>query len=295
MSIPLFDTQPERFHSLDWWRLFSLRLGIWVIVALAVTVVGRRYVRWIRRRAKAAVDDQIEGKRLRRQATMVGLFVGTTQALAWFVVIAVGLSTSGVPLGPIFASAGVVGVALGFGAQTIVRDTLAGVFIALEGQYDVGDVVDLQTDVGLVAGSIEGLSIRITTVRQFDGTLSIVPNGAIHVTSNKTRGWGRAIVDLRVSIAEDPERVREVLEELIDELTPADPLQGWLRDRPQVFGVTQLTDVAQIMRVVAETQPNHRADAERFLRERITQRFAERGIRVPPVSAMAQRQPEAGL
>jgi small conductance mechanosensitive channel len=220
---------------------------------------------------------------------------GTIRLAAWFVVLAIALAKLGVPLGPIFASAGVLGVALGFGAQTIVRDTLAGVFIAMEGQYDVGDVVDLQTEGGLVAGSIEGLSIRITTVRQFDGTLSIVPNGAIHVTSNKTRGWGRAIIDLRVSIAEDPERIREVLEELIDELTPADPLQGWLRDRPQVFGLTQLTDVAQIMRVVAETQPNHRADAERFLRERITQRFAERGIRIPPVSAVVQRSPDAGL
>jgi moderate conductance mechanosensitive channel len=295
MPIALFEAAPERFPHLEWWRLFALRVGLWAAVALAVTVIGRRYVRRIRRRAKAAADDQIEGKRLRRVSTMLGLLVGTVQFVAWFVVVAVGLSTSGVPLGPIFASAGVLGVALGFGAQTIVRDTLAGVFIALEGQYDVGDVVDLQTDGGLVSGSIEGLSIRITTVRQFDGTLSIVPNGAIHVTSNKTRGWGRAIVDLRVSLAEDPERVREVLEGLIDELTPVDPLQGWLRDRPQVFGVTQLTDVAQIMRVVAETQPNHRADAERYLRERITQRFAERGIRVPPVAAGTQRAPEAGL
>jgi moderate conductance mechanosensitive channel len=290
----LLDSDPERFHG-DWWTTFAITVGVAIAAAIAITLITRWYVRRLRKQAKDAADDQAEGKRLRRAATVVGLVAGTIRIVAWFVVLTIVLAQLGIPLGPIFASAGVVGVALGFGAQTIVRDTLAGIFIALEAQYDVGDVVDLQTDGGLVSGSIEGLSIRVTMVRQFDGTLSIVPNGGIHVTSNKTRGWGRAIVDLRVSIAEDPERIREVLEELIDELSPADPLQGWLRDRPQVFGVTQLTDVAQVMRVVAETQPNHRADAERYLRERITQRFAERGIRVPPVTGVAQRPPEAGL
>jgi moderate conductance mechanosensitive channel len=290
----LLDSDPARFHG-DWWTMFAITVGVAIATAIVITLITRWYVRRLRKRARDAAEDQVEGKRLRRAATVVGLVAGTIRVVAWFVVLAIVLAQLGVPLGPIFASAGVLGVALGFGAQTIVRDTLAGIFITLEAQYDVGDVVDLQTDGGLVSGSIEGLTIRITMVRQFDGTLSIVPNGAIHVTSNKTRGWGRAIVDLRVSIAEDPERIRDVLEELIEELTPADPLRGWLRDRPQVFGVTQLTDVAQIMRVVAETQPNHRADTERYLRERITQRFAERGIRVPPVTAVAQRTPEAGL
>lgn len=290
----LLDTDPGRFHG-AWWTTFAITVGVAIAAAIAITLITRWYVRRLRKQAKDASNDQGEGKRLRRAATVVGLVAGTIRIVAWFVVLTIILAQLGVPLGPIFASAGVVGVALGFGAQTIVRDTLAGIFIALEGQYDVGDVVDLQTDGGLVSGSIEGLSIRVTMVRQFDGTLSIVPNGGIHVTSNKTRGWGRAIVDLRVSIAEDPERIREVLEELINELTAADPLREWLRGRPQVFGVTQLTDVAQVMRVVAETQPNHRADAERYLRERITQRFAEREIRVPPVTGVAQRPSEAGL
>jgi small-conductance mechanosensitive channel len=283
---------PERFSS-AWWRLLGQRVGILTVVAIVITVVGRRYVRRLRRRAKDASDDQIQGKRLRRLSTVVGLIVGTLQVIAWFVVLVAALATLEVPLGPIFASAGVVGVALGFGAQTIVRDTLSGMFIALEGQFDVGDVVDLQSEGGLVSGTVEGLSLRITTVRQFDGTLSIVPNGGIRVTSNKTRGWGRAIVDVRVALAEDPQRVRKILEELIEEQVATDPLQGWLRERPQVLGVTQLTDVAQVIRVVAETQPNHRYDAERHLRERIAQRFAERGVMVPPVQAMPPAQPSA--
>lgn len=267
------------------WTWFGTAGGIAMAAALLITLGGRRYVRLLHRRAKDAADDQAEGKRLRRTSTIVGLTVGTLQVIAWLAVVIVLLIAFDVPLGPLFASAGIAGVALGFGAQSLVRDTLAGLFIALEGQFDVGDIVELQTEGGPVAGTVEDLSLRITTVRQFDGTLSTVPNGSIQVTSNKTRGWGRAIVDVRVSLSEDPSRVREALEKLFDALADEEPFSTWLTERPQVLGVTQLTDIAQVIRVVAETQPNHRMDVERRLRERMAARMAEAGIKVPPVVA----------
>jgi small conductance mechanosensitive channel len=120
-----------------------------------------------------------------------------------------------------------------------------------------------------------------------------VHQAAIQVTSNKTRGWGRAIVDVRVALSEDPDKVRVVLEELFGEIADAEPLEPWLRDPPKVLGVTQLTDVAQVIRTVAETLPNHRFDTERYLRERISMRMTERGIQVPPISP--GRMPDAGL
>jgi small conductance mechanosensitive channel len=144
-----------------------------------------------------------------------------------------------------------------------------------------------------VSGTVEDLSLRVTAVRQYDGTLSVVPNGSIQVTSNKTRGWGRAIVDVRVALSEDPDRVRSTLDELFGEIAETDPLKAWLRDPPKVLGVTQLTDVAQVIRTVAETLPNHRFEAERYLRERISTRMNERGIKVPPV--VPGRLPDAGL
>lgn len=280
-------------YSGEWW----LRAGLWIVgavaAALVLSVVGRRYVRWIRRRAKEAADDQEEGRRLRRRSTVVGLIVGTVQIVAWFAVITIAMAVLGVPLGPLFASAGVVGVALGFGAQTVVRDTLSGLFIALEGQFDVGDYVELSTEGGPVAGTIEDLTLRTTEIRQYDGTLSVVPNGGIHIASNKTRGWGRAIVDVRVSLAEDPEKVRQTIDELLDELIETEPFSEWFPERPEFLGVTQLTDVAQVMRVVAQTDPSHRMQAERGLRERITARMTERGLKVPPVSAMPARETQA--
>lgn len=285
--------EPHVRWSRDWWLIFALWAGIALVVALLVTVVGRRYTRHVRKLAKSAGDDA-QGRRLRRAATVGGLITATVSVLVWFVVTVVILSWMDVKFAPLLASAGIVGVALGFGAQTLVKDTLAGLFIALEGQFDVGDVVDLSTEGGLVSGSVEDLTLRITSVRQFDGTLSIVPNGSIHVTSNKTRGWGRAIVDIRVALGEDPDRIRKVLEELFAELVTQPPFKDGLRKEPQILGVTQTTDTALVIRVAAETQPTSRYEVERALREQISSRIAAKGIRVPPtLASAAPRAPEA--
>jgi moderate conductance mechanosensitive channel len=276
-------------YSADWWRDFGIRFGLAVVLALIATFLLRAWVRRCDRRAQAEADDSMEGPRRRRLATIAGLISATLQVIIWIVIGFYLLAAFGVPLGPLFASAGIAGVALGFGAQTLVKDTLAGLFIALEGQFDVGDVIDLQTEGGPVSGTIEGLTLRITSVRQYDGTLSIVPNGSIQVTSNKTRGWGRAIVDVRVALSEDPDRVRQALDDLLAELANEEPLRSWLREAPSVLGVVQLTDIAQVVRVVAQTRPGNRLEAERFLRERITARITEQGIKVPPVpGAMTQ-------
>jgi len=285
VEIPLF--------SASWWKTNGVALAAILLIAIALTAITRHYVRRFRKRAAAAGDDH-EGRRERRVATVVGLIAGVLVVLAWFIFALQLLSALGVKTGPIIASAGIAGVALGFGAQTLVRDTIAGLFIFLEGQYDVGDVVDLTTTNGTVSGTVEQLSIRTSAVRQFDGTLSIVPNGAIVITNNRTRGWGRAIVDLRVALSVDPDQVRQVLEELFDELEEQEPFKDWFRERPKMLGVTQLTDVAEVIRVTAETLPSHRVQCERLLRERMGQRMAERGIATPPMPATpapASRQP----
>ena len=270
-------------YSSEWWRDLGVRLGLSLAIAVVVTVLLRAWVRRTDQRAKDFADDSMEGPRRRRIATIAGLVSATLQVIVWILIGFYVLAAFGVPLGPLFASAGIAGVALGFGAQTLVKDTLAGLFIALEGQFDVGDVVELETEGGPVSGTIEALTLRITSVRQYDGTLSIVPNGSIQVTSNKTRGWGRAIVDLRVALSEDPDRVRKELDHLLSELARNEPLRSWLREAPSVLGVVQLTDIAQVVRVVAQTTPGNRLDAERFMRERMTAKITEQGIKVPPV------------
>lgn len=216
---------------------------------------------------------------------MVGLFSSVFVVVAWAVFLLTLLKAMGVDITPILASAGIVGVALGFGAQSLVRDTISGLFIFLEGQFDVGDIVDLTTNAGTVSGTVETLNLRTSAVRQYDGSLSTIPNGLIEVTNNRTRGWGRAVVDVRVALDEDPDRVRETLEELFEQMRGQPPLDEWLRQPPTVLGVTQLTDTAQVIRIAAETRPSHRIDTERLLRARVVPRMAERGIKSPPVQS----------
>jgi moderate conductance mechanosensitive channel len=286
--------EPERFSS-EWFRDVAIGTGIALALALAITIASRMWAHRAQAKANAAEEGHGTGRVLRRRATVIGLIAGTLQIVSWTTLLLVVMAELGVPLGPLFASAGIAGVALGFGAQTVVKDTLAGLFIAMEGQFDVGDVLDLQTEGGLVTGAVEGLTLRVTTVRQFDGTLSTIPNGSIQITSNKTRGWGRAIIDVRVALTEDPERVRQVLEALFDSMKEQEPLKGWLREPPTVLGVTQLTDTAQVIRAVAETLPNHRLEVERMLRARVAAAITESGIRVPPVAGVAQEPPGSGV
>jgi small conductance mechanosensitive channel len=287
MLLAQADPQPFTF---EWIQLHGWELGATFVIALVLTVLSRRWVASHRRRAKGGGDDA-EGRRRRRVATVTGLIAGVVVVIAWFIFVLTVLKTLGVDITPIVASAGIAGIALGFGAQTVVRDALSGLFIFIEGQYDVGDTVDLTTAAGVVSGTIEALTLRTTSVRQYDGTLSMVPNGVIQITNNRTRGWGRAVVDVPVALDEDPDRVRQVLEELIEQLEREEPFDSWLRQRPQVLGVTQLTDVAQIIRIAAETVPSHRVDIERLLRAKVLSRMGERSIKSPPVVAPVQKPP----
>src|SRR5262249_33282038 len=170
-GIALLAQEPARY-STDWWIQFAVSISIALVIAIVVSLVVDRYVRRYRRRARESGDD-VEGRRRRRLTTVIGLVGGVVVVIVWFIVVLTMLSAFGVNLGPLIASAGIAGVALGFGAQTLVRDTISGLFIVLESQYDVGDVVDLETDGGLFSGSGEALTLRITRARQFDGTLGI--------------------------------------------------------------------------------------------------------------------------
>jgi small conductance mechanosensitive channel len=276
--------------TLDWFDQHGWELAVTLAIAIVLTVVSRRWVHRYRKRARAGGDDA-EGRRRRRTATVVGLVSGTVVVIAWAVFLLTLLKALGVDITPILASAGIVGIALGFGAQSLVRDTISGLFIFVEGQFDVGDIVDLTTGSVTVSGTIESLSLRSTAVRQYDGSLSTIPNGLIEVTNNRTRGWGRAVVDVRVALDEDSDRVRTTLEELFDELRAEAPLDEWLRQPPMVLGVTQLTDTAQVIRIAAETMPSHRIDTERLLRARIVARMAERGVKSPPVPSAIPPKP----
>ena len=263
-------------HS-SWWVDTGAPILITVGVAVAVTVLLRVVVGRFRHKLEQAPSPSQAGN-LQRAATLAHALSATVVVVVWTIAVLIALSYLHVDLAPLIASAGIAGVALGFGAQSIVKDGLTGFFILLENQFGVGDSIEVRTTANPVAGRVEWFTLRATALRAYDGTLNIVPNGNIQVVSNRSRGWARAIVDARVAYGQDLEQARGILEELFEQLRQEPQVKEWVMDGPTVLGVETAGDGVVAIRVVAETRPQRRADVERLLRERIAQRLAERGL-----------------
>lgn len=263
------------------WLLDRIPILIVLVAAIVLSTLARIAVRRMQRRIEAEGPITEDQRNLQRAATLTQALSYTVQVSLWTIALLLVLGNVGVNLGPLLAGAGIAGVALGFGAQSVVRDFLSGFFILLENQYGVGDLVEVNAAGGAVTGKVETLSLRTTSIRAFDGTLHIVPNGNIQIVGNKSRGWARAIIDVGVAYGEDVERVKGVLEELFEELREDEELKESFLDGPRVLGVERLGEYDVVLRIVAETPPSARIKLERELRRRIKQRFDERGIASP--------------
>jgi small conductance mechanosensitive channel len=276
----------------DWFFDTGLPILIVLAVAVLVTVLSRAAVNRFRRKLEgtASLTQELN---LQRATTLTHALSAALVVVIWTIALLLVLGEFGYSLGPLLATAGVAGVALGFGAQSVVRDTLSGFFILFENQFGVGDNVEIQTPSSKVIGRVEALTLRITSLRAFDGTLHTVPNGNIIVASNRSRGWARAIVDVRAGYDEDVDNLRRVLEELFEELKSDRTLSEWIQDGPSVLGVERMGQDALVMRIVADTRPSKVMDVERRLRERISTRLVERGIKVP-VIPVAPAAPASG-
>jgi moderate conductance mechanosensitive channel len=266
--------------SRDWALLHGPRIVIILAVAFLLVWISRLLVRRMQRKL-GGVDSLTQEYDLRRSYTLTQALSYALRVVVWTVTLLLLLGQFGINLGPLVAGAGIVGVALGFGAQSLVRDFLSGFFILLENQFGVGDVIDISAPGGPVSGKVEDLSLRTTSLRAFDGTLHVVPNGNIQFLGNKSKGWSRAIVDVTVAYGEDLDHVRDILDELFDELREDKETAPLLFSGPTVLGPEQMGDSKVTMRIVADTRPGKKPDLERELRKRILRRFAERGVKVP--------------
>jgi small-conductance mechanosensitive channel len=273
---------PAPENATDWFAESWVRIVIILGAAIVVTLASRVVVIRFRRKLEgiASVTQELN---LQRATTLTGALSTALIVVIWALAVLMALGELNQNIAPLLASAGVAGVALGFGAQSLVKDTLSGFFILLENQFGVGDNVEVQTPSNRVVGRVESLTLRVTSLRAFDGTLHFVPNGNILVASNRSKGWARAIVDVRAAYGEDVEHMRVVLEELFTELEGDRTLSEWIHEAPNVLGVERMGQDALILRVVADTRPSKVMDVERLLRERISRRLLEKGIKVPVI------------
>ena len=213
-------------------------------------------------------------RRQQRAATLGSVL----RSIASFTVFAVAgimlLSELGLDLAPVVASAGIVGVAVGFGAQNLVKDFLTGMFMLLEDQYGVGDVIDA----GAATGTVESVTLRTTRLRDLDGTVWHLRNGEIQWIGNKSQGWARATVDVPLGLDADVAAARELLLEVAEGLWTDPDFEGQVLDQPAISGLEWIDATGVVLRVSMRTTPLRAWSIERELRERLLTAFQSQGI-----------------
>ncbi len=270
-----------------------------IALVLVITIVSRflliRLVKGLTRRALERVRKRREtgstkAERLldtmsmgnqeryeQRTATLGSISSSLITATLWLIAVLTILAILNVPLAPLLTSAGVGGIALAFGAQSLVKDILSGMFMLMEDQYGIGDLIDT----GEVKGTVEEVGLRVTRLRDPSGTVWYVRNGEIMRLGNQSQGWSTAIIDVPVAYDEDPGRVISVLEEVAAEAEDADELAEVLLERPTVVGVNAVSATTMTIRMIGKTLPNQHWKVQRWLLEHSLSGLAKAGVRSP--------------
>ena len=260
------------------------RLLLILVVAFLAVWLARRLVNRLAHRLKVApFPDSAAATRRNLRAETTAAVVRSAVAIAiWTVALITILGELGVELAPLLAGAGVAGVALGFGAQTIVRDFLAGTFMLLEDQFGVGDVIDVGVPAGTntvyVSGVVESVSLRVTQVRDVEGTLWFVPNGQIQRVGNKAQVWARAVLDLAFAPSTALDDARRVIETVGRELREDPAWRARVPTDAEVWGVEALDGDRVVLRVVVRTVPLAEWDVAREFRARLKVAFEAAGL-----------------
>lgn len=221
-------------------------------------------------------------RRVQRANAVSSLLANTVAVIAVGIAILTILPLLGVDIAPLLASAGVLGVALGFGAQNLVKDYLSGIFMVLEDQFGVGDTVELSG----VVGTVEEVTLRITRLRDLSGVVWYVRNGEVLTVGNRSQGWTLAIADIPVAANTDLAQVKNVVTKVSDEMMSEADLASSLLSAPTYAGVESVSGEALVVRVVARASATTQLTVSRALRERLKAAFDAAGIVIPIVLRM---------
>jgi moderate conductance mechanosensitive channel len=238
--------------------------------------------------------EGIAGARVEQRAeTLRHIVRSVSRGILAVIVILTISSELGFDIGPILASAGIVGLAIGFGAQSLVKDVISGFFILLEDQYGVGDVVKIES----LSGVVERMTLRATVLRNLEGQVHVIPNGNIHTVTVMTKDWARAVVDVTVPHKEDLSNVLQVMQRIGARL--AQDMPHHVLDHPTILGVEKLDETGVTIRAIVKTPPLKQADVTREWRRRIKEEFDRAGIAFAargalPVEALLDPETETG-
>ena len=213
----------------------------------------------------------------KRVDTLMGILHGVGKVIVWILFLMILLKKFGVDIGPLLAGAGILGLAVGFGAQELVRDIITGFFILLENQIRTGDVAIINGTGGLV----ERIELRTVTLRDFSGVVHIVQNGKINTLSNMTKEWSAMVFDIGVAYKEDTDQVVEVIRQVGNEMEKDEVFGAKIIEPIEIFGVDQFGDSAVVIKARFKTKPIEQWNVGREFRRRLKYAFDEKGIEIP--------------
>jgi len=219
----------------------------------------------------------VSERRKQRSMTMGALLKRIATGFIWTVMILMILDQLEYNIAPLLASAGILGVAFGFGAQSLVKDFLSGIFMIFEDQYGVGDVVDL----GEANGTVETVGLRVTRLRDVNGTVWYVRNGEILRVGNQSQNWARTVLDITVAYESDLDQVQQILRDVAHGLFENEDFRHIIIEEPEVWGVERFDKDGVVVRVVLKTAPLQQWLVARTMREQIKRQFDSAGIRIP--------------
>lgn len=271
----LFEAIKEYVYAV----IIAHALPILTIIAVAIIVnkfsapVIERLVRKIIL-ADAFSSEEAERK---RENTLIRIIHGATRLIVWIIALLTVLSEVGIEIGPILAAAGIVGVAVGFGGQYLIRDLISGFFIITENQYRIGDVVCF----GETCGLVEDITLRMTILRDLDGVVHHVPHGEVSKVSNLSKGFARINVDIGVSYDSDLDKVVAVINEVGENLAKEPAWRDSILKPPQFLRVEAFADSAIIIKILGDTLPLKQWDVAGEFRRRLKGAFDREGIEIP--------------
>ena len=260
------------------WALSSgIKVVFIVGAAYLLKVIAKRFIQRI---VKAAVhSDKLitEDAELKRMNTLVHIFSYTFNTIVVMIAAMMVIKEFGVDVAPILATAGIAGVAIGFGAQYLVKDIITGIFIIFENQYRLGDVIKI----GTIGGSVEDISLRVTTLRDADGNVHYIPHGEIKIVSNLTRVYSKINMNVGVAYEANLDHVAEVVNKIGQDLANDPAWKNAITQSPRFLRVDSLDESSVSIKIVGETKPQEQWSVAGELRKRIKETFEKEGIDIP--------------
>ncbi len=270
------DITPVLKSAGSWLLEHGVRILIIIGIGYLIQVFLKALIPWIIKRSmlSGAKARQVIEDLDKRAQTLGHLFVQTIVVLMIVTIFFMILAEVGINIAPLLAGAGIVGIAIGFGAQSVMKDLINGIFIIAENQFNVGDVVKISD----LAGSVESINLRRTVLRDLDGIVHSIPNGQIATSSNFTKGWSRVNLNITVSYGEDLDHCMEIINKVGAEMAKDEVFGPMLLSQPKAIRIDDFTEAGVEIKVLAETKPLKRWDVAGELRRKIKKAFDVAGI-----------------